>query len=136
MLGQGFGRIITVTTSLDTMTRGKGAPYGPMKAASEAFASSMAHDLEGTPVSANVLVPGGAAATRLVGEFAREITPGLIDPVVMGPPAVWLASRSSDGVNARRFVANRWDPNLPPAEAAANSSGPIAWPSDRTTSRP
>lgn len=130
MLERGFGRIITVTTSLDTMTRAGAVPYGPMKAGSEALTAAIAHDLEGTPVTANVLIPGGAAKTRMVGgePASRD---RLIDPAVMGPPAVWLASRESKGVTAMRFTANRWNPSLPPHEAARQAGAPIAWPSDR-----
>jgi NAD(P)-dependent dehydrogenase (short-subunit alcohol dehydrogenase family) len=128
MLEQGFGRIVTITTTFATMTKGRSTPYGPMKAASEAFTASMAHDLEGTPVTANVLIPGGASATRLMGELPPEEMAKLINPAVMGPPSVWLASRESDGVNAMRFVANRWDPALPAEEAAAIAGAPIAWP--------
>jgi NAD(P)-dependent dehydrogenase (short-subunit alcohol dehydrogenase family) len=42
------------------------APYGPSKAAAEAATSIMAKDLAGTGVTANVLIPGGAADTRMV----------------------------------------------------------------------
>lgn len=124
MVQRGFGRIVTVTTSLATMTLAKNAPYGPMKAASEAFTAVMARDLANTCVTANVLIPGGAVATRLVGEL-RSSTP--IDASVMGPPAVWLASRASDGVTAHRFISSKWDPTLPASEAARVAGGPIAW---------
>jgi hypothetical protein len=43
----------------------------------------------------------------------------LLDPAIMGPPIVWLASERSDGVTGRRFVAARWRADLPEAEAAA-----------------
>ena len=46
LLDQGWGRIIGVTTSLDTMIRA--APYGPSKAAHEALVAVMARELEGT----------------------------------------------------------------------------------------
>jgi NAD(P)-dependent dehydrogenase (short-subunit alcohol dehydrogenase family) len=127
MLERGFGRIVTVTTSLATMTFAKNAPYGPMKAASEAFAAIMARDLADTCVTVNVLIPGGAAATRLVGEL-RSSSP--IDPSVMGPPAVWLASRESDGVTAQRFISSKWDATLPGGQAARLAGGPIAWPAE------
>ena len=57
MLDQGWGRIIGVTTSMDTMWRKGGAPYGPSKAGHEALVAIMAQELEGTGVTANVLVP-------------------------------------------------------------------------------
>ena len=102
-----------------------------MKAASESFTSIMAHDLEGTGVTANVLIPGGGVLTRFA-SAARTRAPGsMLDAAIMGPPAVWLASRASDGVTAMRFSANRWDSSLPSAEAAQLAGAPIAWPSDR-----
>ena len=42
LLSQGWGRIIGVTTSLDTMIRPGGSPYGPSKAGHEAFIAVMA----------------------------------------------------------------------------------------------
>ena len=65
MLDQGWGRIIGVTTSMDTMWRKGGAPYGPSKAGHEALVAIMAQELEGTGVTANVLVPGGATYTNM-----------------------------------------------------------------------
>ena len=59
MLAQGWGRIIGVTTSVDTMYREGMCPYGPSKAAHEALVALMARELEGTGVTANVLIPGG-----------------------------------------------------------------------------
>src|SRR2546429_995830 len=45
MQAQGWGRIIGVTTSMDTMYRKGGAPYGPSKAGHEAFVALMAQEL-------------------------------------------------------------------------------------------
>ena len=59
MLAQRWGRIIGVTTSLDTMWRSQSPAYGSSKAAHEAFTTSIAQALQGTGVTANVLVPGG-----------------------------------------------------------------------------
>jgi len=64
MLNQGWGRIIGVTTSMDTMWRKHSTPYGPSKAGHEPLVAAMAQELEGTGVTANVLVPGGATFTR------------------------------------------------------------------------
>jgi NAD(P)-dependent dehydrogenase (short-subunit alcohol dehydrogenase family) len=41
-------------------------PYGGSKAANEAILTALAQELDGSGVTANVLVPGGAADTRLV----------------------------------------------------------------------
>ena len=127
LLKQGWGRIINVTTSLDTMYRAKMQPYGGSKAANEAHLLAMAQELEGTGVSANVLVPGGAANTRLVSRAQEPDRAKLIPPEVMVAPLIWLCSNASDGVNGQRFIGMRWDKNLPPEEAAKNAGAPMAW---------
>jgi NAD(P)-dependent dehydrogenase (short-subunit alcohol dehydrogenase family) len=127
MLKQGWGRIINVTTSLDTMYRAKMQPYGGSKAANEAHLLAMAQELEGSGVSANVLVPGGAANTRLVARAQEPDRGKLIPPEVMVAPLIWLCSNASDGVNGQRFIGMRWDKSLPPEEAAKNAGAPMAW---------
>lgn len=128
MIARGWGRIVNVTTSLETMIRPGMSPYGPAKAATEALSAIMAKDLEGTGVSVNVLVPGGPAATRMMPEFVDTAPEKLISPDVMAPPIVWLLSSASDGVTGRRFRANAWDPKESPADAARASGAPAAWP--------
>jgi 3-oxoacyl-[acyl-carrier protein] reductase len=127
MLKQGWGRIINVTTSLDTMYRAGMQPYGGSKAANEAHLLAMAQELDGTGVSANVLVPGGAANTRLVSRAQEPDRGKLIPPEVMVAPLIWLCSNASDGVNGQRFIGMRWDKNLPPEDAAKNAGAPMAW---------
>ena len=127
MLKQGWGRIINVTTSLDTMYRAGMQPYGGSKAANEAHLLAMAQELAGSGVSANVLVPGGAANTRLVSRSQEPDRAKLIPPEVMVAPLIWLCSNASDGVNGQRFIGMRWDKNLPPEEAAKNAGAPMAW---------
>ncbi len=129
LLARGWGRIINVTTSLDTMTRPGMGAYGPAKACAEAFTASLAGDLEGTGVSANVLIPGGRADTRMIpddGEFADRGR--LVARDVMVAPVVWLASAASDGVNNMRFRAALFDPELAPDRAAEAAGAPVAWP--------
>ncbi len=128
MLKQNWGRIINVTTSLDTMWRAGIQPYGGSKAANEAQLAALAQELEGTGVTANVLVPGGAADTRMVSIGQEPDRTKLIAPEIMVAPLVWLCSNGSDGVNGQRFVAARWDETLPPGEAAKKAGAPAAWP--------
>src|SRR5882757_5913430 len=93
MLGDGGGRVVTISMSEQTMTRRGFIPYGPSGAAVEALARVMAADLTDTPVTANILLPGGATATGMVpDELSDELRPNLLDPAIMGPPIVWLAS--------------------------------------------
>ena len=128
LLEQGWGRIIGVTTSLDTMIRINMSPYGPSKAGHEALVATMATELEGTGVTANVLVPGGPVNTNLLppdSPFDRE---KLIQPDIMRVPVVWLASDAADGVNGRRFIAYDWDESLPIEERLEKAGAPAAWP--------
>ena len=75
------------------MTRRGFVPYGPSGAAVEALSRVMAADLADTPVTVNLLLPGGATATGMVPEDTPpEVRERLLDPAVMGPPIVWLAS--------------------------------------------
>jgi NAD(P)-dependent dehydrogenase (short-subunit alcohol dehydrogenase family) len=127
MLKQRWGRIINVTTSLDTMWRGGMQPYGGSKAANEGHLAGLAQELEGTGVTANVLVPGGAADTRMVPVGMQPDRSKLVSPDVMVPPLVWLCSNESDGINGQRFIGVRWDSSLPGAEAARKAGSPAAW---------
>ncbi len=127
LLAQRWGRIINVTTSLDTMWRSLMQPYGGSKAANEAMLTALAHELDGTGVTANVLVPGGAADTRLVSRAMAPDRSKLIAPEVMVAPLVWLCSNASDGVNGQRFIAMKWDEKLPPEEAAKLAGASAAW---------
>jgi NAD(P)-dependent dehydrogenase (short-subunit alcohol dehydrogenase family) len=128
MLAQGWGRIIGVTTSMDTMYRKGGTPYGPSKAGHEALVATMAQELEGTGVTANVLVPGGATNTNLIAPDVAYDRAALIQPEVMQAPAVWLASEASHAFNGRRVIAYDWDERLPLDERLAKASAPAAWP--------
>jgi NAD(P)-dependent dehydrogenase (short-subunit alcohol dehydrogenase family) len=127
LIAQHWGRIINVTTSLDTMWRSFMQPYGGSKAANEAHLLAMAQELDGTGVTANVLVPGGAADTRLVSRAAAPDRSKLISPDVMVAPLLWLCSNASDGVTGQRFIGASWDKSLPPQEAAQKAGAPTAW---------
>ena len=128
MLSQGWGRIIGVTTSLDTMYRKGGSPYGPSKAGHEALVATMAQELEGTGVTANILVPGGAANTNIIPQDSEYDRAALIQPEVMQAPVVWLASEESNEISGRRFIAYYWDETLPIEERLEKAGAPVAWP--------
>ena len=125
MLRNGWGRIVNITTSLDTMWRKGLIPYGGSKAANEANCVALAEELAGTGITVNVLTPGGPADTRMIaGAASRD---KLIPPGKMVPPMLWLTSVDSDGVTAKRFIASRWDEDVPMAEAIRAAGAPAAW---------
>jgi gluconate 5-dehydrogenase len=110
MLRAGAGRVVTISMSEQTMTRRGFVPYGPSGAAVEALARVMAADLAGTPVTANILLPGAATATGMIpDEIGGELRANLLDPAIMGPPIVWLASADAATVHDERIVAREFD---------------------------
>ncbi|MDE2838871.1 MAG: SDR family NAD(P)-dependent oxidoreductase [Chloroflexota bacterium] len=123
---QGWGRIVGVTTSLDTMIRN--LPYGPSKSAHESFVAIIAKQLEGSGVTANVLIPGGATNTNFISNVDVRDRDALIQPVVMRAPIAWLASDEADGINGRRIIASKWDENLPIEQRLEVAAAPAAWP--------
>jgi gluconate 5-dehydrogenase len=106
MLAAGGGRVITISMNEQTMIRRGFVPYGPAGAAVEALARVMAADLAGSPVSANVLLPGGATATGMIpDDVSPETRARFLYPAIMGPPIVWLASEEAEGVHDQRIIA-------------------------------
>jgi NAD(P)-dependent dehydrogenase (short-subunit alcohol dehydrogenase family) len=109
MVVAGSGRIVNISMSESTMTRRGFVPYGPSGAAVEALSRVMAADLADTPVTVNMLLPGGPTATGMVPEDTPpEVRERLLDPAVMGPPIVWLASPRAAGVHDQRIVATEF----------------------------
>jgi 3-oxoacyl-[acyl-carrier protein] reductase len=125
MLERGWGRIVNVTTSFSTMIRGGNMSYGQTKCALEGATASWSADLENTGVTANVLIPGGAADTGMVPSTSNHPRSSLLPASVMGAPACYLASTDSDGVNGKRFVAQFFDQHNP---LSSPGCSPAAWP--------
>ena len=115
MLKTGHGKIINISVNEATMRRRGFTPYGPSRAATDALSQIMAADLAGTGVDVNLLLPGGATRTGMTPDDAPPAAQTTwLDPAIMGPPVVWLASRASDGQTGLRIVAT---------EFAAGSTG-------------
>lgn len=112
----GSGKIINISTSRRNFSGPRNSPYGVTKAAVESQSLIWARDLDGSAVTVNSLLPGGAADT----DPTRPQKEGqvLLPVDIMDPLAVWLASEQSDGANGCRFVGKLWNPDLPPSEAA------------------
>jgi NAD(P)-dependent dehydrogenase (short-subunit alcohol dehydrogenase family) len=111
MLREGGGRIVNISMNEQTMVRRGFVPYGPAGAGVEALSRVMAADLAGSTVSVNILLPGGRGTrTGMVPDDApAEVRSRLLDPAVMGPPIVWLASERATGVHDQRIVAKEFD---------------------------
>jgi NAD(P)-dependent dehydrogenase (short-subunit alcohol dehydrogenase family) len=110
MLREGGGRVVNISMNEQTMVRRGFVPYGPAGAGVEALSRVMAADLAGSSVTVNILLPGGGTRTGMVpDEVPAEVRAGLLDPAVMGPPIVWLASHQAAGLHDRRIVATEFD---------------------------
>jgi gluconate 5-dehydrogenase len=111
LLAAGRGKIVNISVNEATMRRRGFVPYGPSRAATDALSHVMAADLAGTGIDVNLLLPGGATRTGMTPEDAPEhVRAAWLDPAIMGPPVVWLASRASDGQTDLRIVATEFQP--------------------------
>jgi NAD(P)-dependent dehydrogenase (short-subunit alcohol dehydrogenase family) len=128
MIANKWGRIINVTTSYSTMIREGNTPYGQAKASLEASTHGWGEDLEGTGVTCNVLIPGGAADTTMIPDHAPVDRSKLVAPEAMGPPVCFLASDASDGINKMRFVARGWNEAAALDDNLNACMAPAAWP--------
>ena len=109
MLHQGFGRIINISINYETMKRKGFTPYGPSKAALESMSIIWAQELEGTGITLNVILPGGATNTGMIPDSFPELQRiKLLDPAIMGPPAVYLASDDASAITGQRIIAVEW----------------------------
>ncbi|MGY6646514.1 MAG: SDR family NAD(P)-dependent oxidoreductase [Salinarimonas sp.] len=126
MIARGFGKIINISTSDQTMVRRGYAPYGPSKAAMEAASRIFAQDLAGTGIDVNVLLPGGAADTALLpdGPGKKGADGNLLSPAIMRAPTLWLSADDSNGQTGARYIARLWDDTLPAEEAAQLARSP------------
>jgi 3-oxoacyl-[acyl-carrier protein] reductase len=132
MVEQGWGRIVNVTTKLDTMNRPHTSPYGASKAALEMATEVWAKEVEGTGLTINIVNPGAGANTPGMADEMRRMSregraPRLVEPEEMVPPLLYVVSHESDTLNGWRFDANLWDPSLPTADAARRAGRPAGF---------
>ncbi len=128
MLQQGWGRIVNVSTTWETMLRSGFASYGPSKAALESMSAGMARELEGSGITINTVIPGGPVDTAQVPDDIGVDRTTLLRPSVMNDLVVWLAGEDSDDISGRRFTASAWDASRSMAENIELASEPVAWP--------
>ena len=132
MVARGWGRIVNVTTKLDTMNRAGTHPYGASKAALELATEVWAKETVGSGLTINIVNPGAGANTPGMAEEMRQMSrdgraPRLVEPEEMVPPLLYVVSPEADRVNGWRFDANLWDPSLPPAAAARRAGRPAGF---------
>ena len=129
LIARGWGRIINVTTKLDTMNRPGSIPYGPSKAALEMASEIWAKELAGTGVTCNIVNPGAGANTPGMSEVMREWSASgkaakLVEADDMVPPLLFVVSAEADAVNGYRFDANTWLNDVSPVDSARLTGRP------------
>jgi 3-oxoacyl-[acyl-carrier protein] reductase len=124
MLQRGAGAIINVTMNYETMKRRGFSPYGPSKAALVSETIIWAQDLEGTGVTVNEVLPGGATHTGMIPPgLPDELRRTLLSPEIIVPPAVFLASDEGRRLTGRRLVATEWSPQHADGRPSASGIG-------------
>jgi NAD(P)-dependent dehydrogenase (short-subunit alcohol dehydrogenase family) len=123
LMARGWGRIVNVTTKLDTMNRPGSVPYGPSKAALEMATEIWAKELSGTGVTVNIVNPGAGANTPGMAKEMREWSATgkaakLVEPDEMVAPLLFVVSREADRVHGYRFDANSWVADIAPSASA------------------
>ena len=104
------------------------SPYGPSKAALESETIIWSQDLAETGVTVNALLPGGAALTGMIPYGVPDhIRSQLLDPSIVVPPLLWLASSDSNGITVCRFVATKWQVDRSGRDAAKAAMDPAGW---------
>jgi NAD(P)-dependent dehydrogenase (short-subunit alcohol dehydrogenase family) len=125
LVARGEGRIVNILTSFRTMQAQGFSPYGPTKAALEIATRIWAKDVEGTGVTVNAILPGGAADTRMIPATEIIDRSQLVQPQAMAGPIVWLMGSGSSSYNGFRFVAKQFDTDIDP-DLAARQAGSVA----------
>ncbi|MDA8348436.1 MAG: SDR family NAD(P)-dependent oxidoreductase [Pseudomonadota bacterium] len=114
MMRARWGRIVNTSMNRSAMRRAGFSPYGPSKAALECETVIWAQDLQGTGVTVNALLPGGATLTGMIlSAFPESPRSRLLDPAIMVPPLLWLVSSAADAISGCRVIGNRWDDGNP-----------------------
>lgn len=135
LIAAGWGRILNVSKSVDSMHDTRNSPYGPSKAAVEAMTICWAQDFLGTGVTANAILPGGFTATTFsragAVEKARAAGRRVYAPEDIAPLAVALASDASAKYSGCRFDARGWRDDMPVADAIAACRTPAIFPRPR-----
>lgn len=126
MKNRGWGRIINITTSQDSLLRLGNIGYGGTKASLEAHSAILAQELPGTGVTLNVLVPGGVTNTAIIPDDCGWDRANMLQPTVMVPPLLWLLSDEGAQANCKRIVGADW--RKPQDEEQIAAMDPIGWP--------
>jgi 3-oxoacyl-[acyl-carrier protein] reductase len=130
MLKAKWGRIINIGVTFNSMRKGGNAPYGTSKATIEPATAIWSLDLADTGVTVNTLMPGGATQTGMATPLSGAGGKKLLDPGILGPPAVWLCTDEAADITGARLDAKQWDAALSGVTAFTKAKAPDLIPAD------
>lgn len=109
MIARKWGRIVNISMNRETMRRAGFSPYGPSKAALESETAIWAQDLQGTGITVNTLLPGGASNTGMIPAIiSAAMRENLLEPDIMVAPLLWMISDGAASFTGRRVNASLW----------------------------
>jgi len=106
----GGGRVVNVSTGIQTMTAQGQLPYGPARAGAEAMSVIMSKQLRDYDITVNVLLPGGPSNTGFVDASNRKRfeNEGLLPASVMNEAILFLASDKAAGMTGERIIGKEF----------------------------
>jgi gluconate 5-dehydrogenase len=112
MIQKGKGRIVNISTALPVMRMPGMIPYGPTKAAMDAFSDSIAEELAPHHITVNILEPGGAAKTGFLpigpeDTFFENFD--LLEADILNKAILFLASPRAEQINKERIIAKEFN---------------------------
>ena len=108
MVQRESGCIISITSKVANNPLAGNAPYGPSKAALEAFTRVVDTEFAAHGIRANLLHPGGPVATSVFNEHYQPFSGTVAAPDVIRGAAVWLASDGAAHVHGAVIDARVW----------------------------
>ncbi len=111
MIRKGRGRIVNISTGLQTMTRPGMAPYGASRAGAEALSRVMEQELREYGITVNILLPGGPARTGLLGTepVPERMAAVLLPAEILDEAILFLASPEAEHISGARIIATEFD---------------------------
>lgn len=103
------GNIINLIAPLDKITVPGFAAYTAAKFGVSGLTQTLAKELRRYGVNINGLHPGGFADTAMVRENVPELKQGLLDPALVTPAAVALATQPPRGLTGDTIDALAWN---------------------------
>lgn len=109
MIAAKRGNIINLIAPLDKITVPGFSAYTAAKFGVAGLTQTLARELRRYGINVNGLHPGGFADTRMVRENVPELKQGLLDPALITPAAVALATQPPRGLTGDTIDALAWN---------------------------